>query len=158
MALAGSDYAKPRERLAALAQDAVRQAEFNTRVDAGTLQQMTRELDNLRQRLRTDSRSLSAAEYIEAKSFLGHFGDAVSALRQADVGNYLTDQYALKVNTVAELVRYMTEQGLQFAPALPGDRGAYLVLHQALATYGQPRQLQTAERKSPPSGDSKGTY
>ncbi len=158
VALAGSDYAKPRERLTALAQTAVGQAKANARVDAGTIQQMTGELDKLHRQLRTNGRSLSASEYIEAKRFLSHFDDAVIALQQTDGGNYLSGKYALKVKTVAELVKYMTEQGLRFAPALPGDRGAYVVLHQALATYGQSRQSQTIERKSLPSGDSKGTY
>jgi hypothetical protein len=158
VALTGSDYARVRERLAVLAQGAIRQAEFNARVDAGTIRRIDLDLDKLRQQLRADGQSLSASEYIEAKRFLDHFADALRALRQTDVGNYFTGQYALKVNTVAELVRYMTEQGLQFAPALPGDRAAYLALHRALAAYGQSRQLQTAERKSSPSADSKGTY
>jgi hypothetical protein len=160
VALAGSDYARLRERLGSLAQDAVRQAQFNARVDAGTIRQMVLELDGIRRQLRTEGQSLSASEYIESKGFLDHFADAIGTLRQTDIGNYFSGQYALKVNTVANLVKYMTEQGLQFAPALPGDRGAYLALHQALAAYGQSRQLQTAERKpSTPAEDSKGgTY
>jgi hypothetical protein len=158
VALAGPDYAEARDRLAHLAEDEVRQAEFNGQADADIIRQMTGELDKLTQRLRKAGQGLSVSEYIEAKTFLGHFGDAVTALRQGEVGNYFAGQNSRKVNTIAELVKYMTEQGLQFAPALPGDRRAYTVLHQALAAYGAPGQEQTTERRSPLSGDSKGTY
>ncbi len=146
VALTGSDYAEQRERLSALAQEAVRQAEFNSRVDAATTRQMAAGVDKLRDQLRRKGRDLSAAEYIEAKSFVNDFDDAITALRQEDVGNHFAGRYVLKATTIAELIKYMTEHGLQFAPALPGDRAAYAVLHQALANYGRSPAVQTAAR------------
>jgi hypothetical protein len=40
----------------------------------------------------------------------------------------------------------MTQQGLQFAPAVAGDQAAYGALHQALANYDMAAQAQTASR------------
>jgi predicted ferric reductase len=106
-------------------------------------------LDKLRTQLRRNVRELSPSEYLEAKRFLDHFDDAVTALRQTDVGNRLASRYPLKARTVEELIKDMTAKGLQFAPALPDDREAYTVLHQALATYSASGQVQTATHKLP---------
>jgi hypothetical protein len=146
VALTGSDYAEQRDGLTALAQEAVQQAEFNSQVDAGTIRRLTDGLNKLRHQLRKTVSDLAPAEYIEAKNFVDAFDDAITALRQADAGTHLAGRYLLRATTIAELVRYMTEHGLRFAPALPGDRDAYLVLHQALASYGQPAPLETAAR------------
>jgi hypothetical protein len=42
---------------------------------------------------------------------------------------------SLKTRTVPELVRYMTNQGLTFTSAVPGDESAYLTLYQAMANF-----------------------
>jgi hypothetical protein len=146
VALAGSDYAQQRESLTALAQEAFRQVEFNSRAEAGTIRQLSAGLDKLHTQLRKHGRDLPASEYIEAQKFLTQFDDAVTALRQADVGNPVTGQNALKVKTIAELVKRMTEQGLQFAPAVAGDEGAYMALHQKLADCDLAAQARTAAR------------
>jgi hypothetical protein len=62
------------------------------------------------------------------------------------VGDHFTGKFALKVKTVPELVALMTQQGLQFAPAVPGDQPAYAALHQALANYSVAVQAQAASR------------
>jgi hypothetical protein len=147
-ALAGSDYAPKREGLAALVQEALRQVEFNSRVEAGTIRQLTVGLDKLRTQLRKNGRDLSAAEYIEAKKFLADFDDAVTALRQGDVANQVTGQALLKAKTVRELVKQMTEQGLQFAPAVAGDESAYLALHQRLVEHDLAAQSKDPEDRA----------
>jgi hypothetical protein len=144
--LSGSVSAEQEGAVGALVQRALRQAELDARVETSTIRQLRAGLDQLRAQLRKNARELSAAEYTEAKTFLDNFDDAVTALRQADVGNHMTGQYSLKVRTVEELVKYMTEKGLEFAPAVPGDKEAYMALHQALASYGRPGQTQTAGR------------
>jgi hypothetical protein len=98
---------------------------------------MTAGLESLDQQLEAKVRDVSPALYIEAKTFLNHFGAAITALRQEDVGSHFTGKYTLQTRNVPELVRHLTEHGLWFAPALPGDKAAYTVLHDALATYDQ---------------------
>jgi hypothetical protein len=145
-ALGGAEYKEQRERINSLAQAAVRQAEFNGRVDPGTITQLSNDADSLQRQLRKNSGDLPFALYTEAKTFLSNLDDAISALRQPDVGNHFTGKFALKARTVPELVALMTQQGLQFAPAVPGDQPAYVALHQALANYDVAAQAQTASR------------
>jgi hypothetical protein len=146
VALSGPEYREQRERVSSLAQAAVRQAEFNGRVDGGTITQLTNDLDSLQRQLRKNSGDLSFATYTEAKTFLSNLDAALSSLRQRDVGNHFTGKFALKAKTVPELVEHMTQQGLQFAPAVPGDEAAYTALHQALANYDVAARAQTASR------------
>jgi hypothetical protein len=145
-ALGGAEYKQQRERINSLAQAAVRQAEFNGRVDLGTITQLSNDVDSLQRQLRKSSGDLPFALYTEAKTFLSNLDDAISALRQPDVGDHFTGKFALKVKTVPELVALMTQQGLQFAPAVPGDQPAYVALHQALANYDAAVQAQTTSR------------
>jgi hypothetical protein len=147
VALGGPDFKESRERLTSLAQAAVRQAEFNGQVDPGTLTQMSNDVDNLQKQLRKSGGDLPFAVYTEAKTFLNNLDDAITALRQRDVGNYFTGKLALKAKTVPELVDHMTKQGLQFAPAVPGDESAYLALHQAIANYDAAAQTQQAANR-----------
>jgi hypothetical protein len=146
VALNGPDFKEPRERMNSLAQAAVRQAEFNGHVDPGTIEQLSNDVANLQEQLRKNGGDLPFGVYTEAKTFLNNLDSAITALRQPDVGNYFTGKFAVKAKTVPELVDFMTKQGLQFAPAIPGDEGAYVALHQALANYDLAAQAQTASR------------
>ena len=49
--------------------------------------------------------------------------------------------------TVADLVGYMTSNGLKFAPAVSGDEAAYASLYSALAAYR--RGLETEVAREP---------
>jgi hypothetical protein len=133
--LNGDEFRNERERINNLVQKAVQQAEFNNQVDPGVIQQMSRDVDALQKQLRANGRDLPPAVYVEAKTFLNNLDDGIRGLQQRDVGNYFNGRYTLKGKTVAELVKYMIDQGLQFAPAVPGDEAAYSALHQALAAY-----------------------
>jgi hypothetical protein len=135
VALAGTDSQLERERLTALARDAVRQAAHNRQVDTTTLLQMTGDVQSLERQLQRKARDLSPDLYIEAKSFLRNLTDAIIALRQGDAGSHFNGAYALKAKTIPDLVKEMNEHGLQFAAALPEDQAAYALLHQALVNY-----------------------
>jgi hypothetical protein len=100
----------------------------------------------LHNQLRRNGGDLPFAVYTEAKTFLNNRDDAIAALRQQGVGNYFTGKLAIKAKTIPELVDFMTKQGLQFAPAVPGDEPAYATLHEALANYDLAAQAQTAGR------------
>jgi hypothetical protein len=136
-AVCGAEFKPARERLSSLAQDAVNEVAFNYRVDPGSLKQMKEGLDRLRRQLSQNVRDLPPSEYIEAKRFLSDLGDALRVLGQPDAASYVNRKYAAKGTTVPDLVKYMTDNGLQFAPAVAGDETAYIVLHRALAAYAQ---------------------
>jgi len=146
-ALSGPEFKEQRDRVNSLAQAAIRQAEFNGQIDPGTITQLSSDVDSLHNQLRRNGGDLPFAVYTEAKTFLNNLDDAIVALRQQGVGNYFTGRFAIKAKTIPELVDFMTKQGLQFAPAVPGDESAYAALHQALANYDLAAQGQIASRQ-----------
>jgi hypothetical protein len=135
VALSGAEFKEQRERINSLVQEAVKQAEFNNQVDPGVIRQLTRDVEQMETQLRRTGRDLPPTPYIDAKTFLGNLASSIAALQQRDVGNYFTGKYALRAKTVPELVKYMSEQGLRFAPAVPGEEGPYQALYQALVGY-----------------------
>jgi hypothetical protein len=146
-ALGGPEFKEQRERINSLAQRAVGQAEFNNQVDPGTITQLSNDVDTLHKQLRKSGGDLPFDLYTEAKTFLNNLDASLTALRQHDVGSYFTGKFAIKAKTVPELVEHMAKQGLQFAPAMPGDESAYTALHQALANYDLAAQAQSASRQ-----------
>jgi len=145
--LSGSEFKEEREQVNSLAREAVNQASFNGQVDSGTIRELVNETEQLRKQFRRTGRDLPPWMYIEASSFLNNLNDATRALQQPDVGNFISGKYAIKAKTIPELVKFMNDNGLQFAPAVPGDEPAYMALQQSLSTYDRMAQSQTAERR-----------
>jgi hypothetical protein len=131
--LSGAAFQEPRERLTARAAEAIRQAGSPGRVDPDILQQMAGDVSQLRQLIRQNTKELSFQPYTEARDFLQGFDDALVALGQPEAPNYVNGTYDLKAQTVLGLVQQMTDAGLRFAPATPGDEAAYETLREALA-------------------------
>jgi hypothetical protein len=153
-ALSGPEFKDERERLSNLAREVAQDASFNSRIDLGNVRQMERDADQMRKELRRTGADLTPSQYIEANAFLNNLNDALRALEQPDAVNYFNGKYSLakglgKANTVAELVKFMSDHGLSFAPATPGDEPAYMALQQALASYD--RSVQPAVAAAPES-------
>jgi hypothetical protein len=134
-ALTGSEFQERRERFAALARRAVAQLQADGHVDPVTVREVSGIADSLRAQLRGNSPGLSFEAHVEAKKFLNNLDAAVVALQQPDAESYFAGRYSLKARTVPELVHFLAENGLQFAPAMAGDEPAYMALYQALAAY-----------------------
>jgi hypothetical protein len=132
-ALTGAPVQGPRDHLGALAPEVVRQAGNTGNVDPGTLRQMADDVNQLRALLRANVKELSFQSYTEARDFLQRFDDALVALGQPDVANYFNGKYALNAETVLGLVKQMSDAGLHFAPAAPGDEAVYAALQESLA-------------------------
>src|SRR5207253_1270480 len=118
-----------------LARAAVRQAKVDGRIDASVIDKMASFVDQLQQALPRLARNVPIDQYAEAKTFVKNLDDAVIALKQPDLADYFDGRNALKAKTVPELVRELTDKGLQFAAAVPGDEAAYKAMHGALAGY-----------------------
>jgi len=146
VALSGAEFKEERTQIDALANDALRQAGFGNPVDSGTLKQLINDSGRIRKELRRTGSDLTPSMYIEASTFLNNLDDAIKALQQPDVSNYVNGKFAPKAKTVPDLVKFMADNGLRFAPSVPGDENAYVALHQALAAYDRASQSQTAER------------
>jgi len=160
-ALSGPDDQTVRDQMTALLHDAVDQARHGGRVKPATIEQMAQDVDQLQKSLPRLARNVPVDAYVEAKTFVKSLDAAVTALRQPDAGNWFNGQYALKAGTVPELVRWMMEKGLQFAPALPGDVGAYTSMHHALAAHDRAlhgSEKPTEPEKKPASSANPGSY
>ena len=145
-ALTGSDFKDGRDRVSSLMNDAVKQAEFNGQVDGNTRRDLEKAADDMGRQLKRSIDNLGVSDYIEAKQFLNNLDSSITILKQRDVGSYFNGKYDLKSKTVHELVKNMTEKGLLFASATPGDESAYTALYQAMANYDNAVQSLTTRQ------------
>jgi hypothetical protein len=136
--LQGSEFADGRERLNKLIADAVQQARFNQAVDPGKLRDMDAELARMEDALDKSIRDndMLPQQYVEARRYLNMVGDAVKALKDPNISRYLTGKWPpAGTKNVAELVKFMADNGLRFAPAVTGDGDAYQALYHALVGF-----------------------
>jgi hypothetical protein len=145
-------FANSRERLDQLLSTAMDQA-GKGQIEAEVLEEMIREGNTLDRDLRTmaresgDQADWNVTMYLDAREFLRQFDDAVRVLQQPDAARFLTGKYTLKAKTVADLLRFMGEQGLRFAPATAGGESAYVALHRALVTYLPEQGFETRPKR-----------
>jgi hypothetical protein len=133
--LEGSEFAGGREHVNKLIADAVSVARFGNAVDAGRLKDLEAELGRLNATLQNNLPEMTLSRYIEARRYLNLLEDAVRALEDPKVGNYFNQNWVAKGKSVAELVKYMSDKGLRFAPAVPGDADSYRMLYHALQAF-----------------------
>jgi hypothetical protein len=124
----------------------VQQASTNGRVDAGTLMATKKNLKALHDKLAKSVGEIGTSQYIESKRYLNLLNDAMRALGNEDAANYFNQKFAAKGKSAAELVKHMSDKGLRFAPATPGDEAAYRAVHQALAIYDVSLNQNVAEK------------
>jgi hypothetical protein len=98
-------------------------------------------------RLHAKIEDIPTPSYVRGKRFLNQLDDAVKVLRQPDAGYYFNQFYAARGKTASELVRYMTEMHMRFAPAVEGDLHDYHALHRVLADYDRAAHAQMVARK-----------
>jgi hypothetical protein len=131
-----------RQQVDALLATSKKQAVAAGRVDAGLLNELGRNVAALRRLLADQVGDFSFNQYTEAKQFLRQLDDAVTTLQQPDAAHYVTGRYSAQGNTVKELVHYLSDNGLRFAPGGSGDEGAYNALYLALLQYHQGASLK----------------
>jgi hypothetical protein len=135
MALEKNTFDKERERISDLAKRAVEQAQADSKVDRGTLEQLQDDAKALERKLSVRICDLDPNDYMDAKRYLKDFHQALTILKRKDASDFLNGNYRAKGRTVAELIKNMSSLGLRFAAAAPGDEAAYNALYQALAAY-----------------------
>lgn len=135
LALRAETYKVPRERFTTLVQGSVERVQMGQKLDATTLTQMYDDLETLHQKLRDAVGDLEVSQFLESKRFLNHLGDALKAVQQPDAVNFFNGRYEFQGKGVGDLVKFMTQRGLWFAPAVGGEESAYVTVHRALAAY-----------------------
>jgi len=134
--LQGSAYEEPRKRIEQVLPRAIQEAAFG-KTDPGTLQNMTNDLDKIQLQLAKDVFDLPPTQYIESMRYTKQLHEALKALRDPEIGNYLgrSPKFAAKGQNAGAVIKYMAENGLKFAPAVAGDESAYIALYNALVAY-----------------------
>jgi hypothetical protein len=135
------EFDDDRNMLVKLSQEAVQEALVKKASSYDACMEIQRTVDRLNEKLVKMVRSQNYAEamtpymYVDAKQFLRQLEDAVTVLQQKDALYFLNGTYAAKGNTVADLVKYMVEKGLNFAPSNGGDETQYRSLFASLSKY-----------------------
>jgi hypothetical protein len=107
-------------------------------------------LERLQEMLRSKVNEIPSGQYMAASRFLTDFRSAVAALTQP---NLITEamrfqrEFARGGKTAQEVADYMISHGLWFAPANPGDEGAYQAVHTGLANYDVTLNAQLASSR-----------
>jgi hypothetical protein len=106
-------------------------------VKANQLQDLRANLEALHQALRDEVNEIPAPEYLAAKRFLNDFDAAAQALgtRGGVARAHAFSRFVRGGKSAHEVADYMLKNGLTFAPATPGDEGAYQAMHTGLANY-----------------------
>jgi hypothetical protein len=124
-----------RDQLQTLAKVAFDKAKEG-QVDPGTIREMEATADKLDKMLKRNVGDMPFAQYSEGKRYLNQLNDGLKALKEPNAADFANGKFKLKGNTLADLLDYMTKNGLQFAPAVAGEEAAYVALHRALVAYG----------------------
>jgi hypothetical protein len=134
LALRSNTFETGRQQIDQLAPQALQQARSG-QVDADTLNSMIDTVDGLQQQLKNNVANISANQYITSLRYLRQLEDSVKALQDPKVNNYVNGKWQARGNTVAELVSNMSQDGLEFAPAVSGQQTAYVSVYRAMADY-----------------------
>lgn len=73
--------------------------------------------------------------YAKALEGISKLENTVELLAKPGGKNFLDGTYAAQGNSVGELIDYMTQKGLTFAPATPGFEPIYVGFYQQMVTY-----------------------
>lgn len=103
--------------------------------DARLLKQLSTDINTMRSMLVAQVAEYTPTDYITAKRFLSELDDTVATLKSADARSYVDGKFQAQGNSVRDLVRYMTDNGLTFAPATAGGETSYTTLHNAMVQY-----------------------
>jgi hypothetical protein len=133
--LQGDEFADARKNLTHVIEGAAQQARAGNAPRQSDLKDMRACYEGLNNTLRNHVSDLSPTDYIVAQRYLRQVGDAITALEDPDVDNFFNQNWTPKGQNVAELIRYMSDNGLEFAPAVPGQEGAYRAMYNALSQF-----------------------
>ncbi len=137
-------FDKARARLARNLRLAIAQLKDREPLDNAQLKDIKADFQELNRLLGENAEDLSPAQYIEAKRFLNRLSESIRALSDPKAVNYFNGKWVARGKNVAELVSFLTKEGLIFAPAGSGDESAYNALYTALRNYEA--ALQSAQK------------
>jgi hypothetical protein len=134
-ALQDSGYDKERKRFSRNLVSAVATLKDGEPLPDSTLKDIRTDYKTINDKLNEAADELTPALYIDARRFLNQLNQAVRALGDKNVGNFFNKNWTPKGKNVAELVSHLSKEGLNFAPATPGDQAAYQALYLGMRQF-----------------------
>lgn len=106
-------------------------------LDLKTYNEVAKGVAKLQDELRTKFRAeeIDGGLYLDGKRFLDNLENGVKAMRQPYASKLLSGAYAATGNSVPELAINMSQKGLKFAPATPGNEAPYFGLYSQMVVY-----------------------
>ena len=106
------------------------------------MKQVRTEMGTMRQTLRDQCQKeeIDTSSYLQAVEFYNSLESSVNALERPDAKKQLGGAYSPRARNVQELVDFMTDKGLKFAPSAPGNENAYQATHDAFVRYARAAQ------------------
>lgn len=93
-------------------------------------------------KLNESAEEMPPSQFIEARRYMNQISSSIRALSDPNVGKSVGGgAWTPKGKSVADLVKQMTDDGLTFAAAGPGEDAAYRALYQAMRNYEMSLQL-----------------
>jgi hypothetical protein len=132
--LQASTYQDERKQLDANIPVALRQV-VNGTLHPRTLEDLNLWTQSLRQKLKVRVAQSAPASFVEAGRFLSYLEEGLRLLSQPKAGEQLAASLGDKDMSIGQVVQYMRDNALRFAPAMTGDEPAYVAMHRALVGY-----------------------
>lgn len=129
-------FAEDRQRLDELMPTAYKQAATGA-VQANVLDGMSAAVNNMYATIKRNIADITPSDYSRAKTYLRQIEDAIKGLQDPNVAKYVTRQWTVQADTIGDMVVQLTQQGLKFAAATPGDEAAYQAAYAGMVQYYQ---------------------
>jgi len=131
------EFTEVEEVLNQLLPEAVQEVKTGNQLKGNVSKDIRAALQLLNDKVNQAVNDMTPSEYVEARRYLAQLNAAFKILTDPNAAAYFNRKYAAQGKTVAELVKYMADNGLRFAPAKQGDEPAYKALQNALASYDE---------------------
>jgi len=133
-ALRDTPFDSDREKTQELVYRAIKETQADE-LSPSTLRELKGKVVSMENTVERMARDMSLQESIEARRYIDELSKAVKSLEHREATASLNKRTVPQGRTVAEVVQYMTRNGLNFVAALPGSEGAYRAMHHYLVSY-----------------------
>lgn len=101
----------------------------------GTLRDFNMTLTRLQNMVRQNAIEMTTTNFVEARRFIDQLRGASQFLERPNAAEELGSSLRPQGKDVGEVVQFMSNRGLFFAPAGPGAEGAYTAMHRGLVSF-----------------------
>jgi hypothetical protein len=130
-------FDEPRDRLNKnLTEAGERLTRYGEAPNLKTVRVLRADLKELDERLDDAVKTMPPSDWIVGRRYLNRLKETITALNEPTVATALDKSWLSKVNNVAQLLTYVRDKNLEFAPAaVPSDNAAYTALYYPLRAF-----------------------